>query len=665
MPSTKQLLLVILVLWLLAYLVWTASNSAYVPTAVAGLVCLALFRRIRIPFSKQGWKLTLIGMGLLLALIRFCWPYTVDKSDGVLPIFITLLLADYLLLLQALMVFRQCTNGFLSSYLPSLGLLTLLCAFNRRIIQSEQPLYLALAITAVIACVALSGAVKPQRPRHSWSRRGLIVLMLFFSIICAWGFSSSLSATVARVQGLLPFWMARLERNTAAHRSYVRSGALTSIITEKQTDPTGVALRVYADRTPGYLRGLVYDSYGYAQWHIAGSREKWSVLRPLAQRPADLPKSDEQQSLFAIEPTARAPFVKMEIHNDPTRGKMYFSPLGASFLQGAGTFAILDDHQIVYGGLKTREPYTAYVGTSAEPRGFSDQLRSRLLTVPDRIEEQIGELAAEICRGAQTPQRKIKSVTTFFHENFEYAVEVSDLPPDVEPISHFLLNRLPAHCEFFASGAVMLLRSQQVPCRYVTGYVAAELESEYGDYWLARNQNAHAWAEAYDEVGRRWVVVEATPGMDVPTDLEISTGQRSSSAGESDRNEDRSAGGVRQSWLANSWRWLNTGLTYLVLVSGIVLSVAAYRTYRRRHGPKGADQRLVQMQRTLSRLEQRLRRRNLVRRPHETLHNFARRLRHAEIEDARLRGCADWYHQYARIRYAGEEVGDPLPNPPL
>jgi hypothetical protein len=64
-----------------------------------------------------------------------------------------------------------------------------------------------------------------------------------------------------------------------------------------------------------------------------------------------------------------------------------------------------------------------------------------------------------------------------------------------------------AHCEYFASAAVLLLRSLGIPARYVTGFLAHEAE---GGRTTVRQRDAHAWAEAWLD-GAGWVTVEATP----------------------------------------------------------------------------------------------------------------------------------------------------------
>jgi hypothetical protein len=108
-------------------------------------------------------------------------------------------------------------------------------------------------------------------------------------------------------------------------------------------------------------------------------------------------------------------------------------------------------------------------------------------------------------------------------------------------------------------------------------------------------------------------------------------------------------------------------LKYHALAVGIVLGFVLYRFQARRRQSRGSDARIVRMRRTLMRLERKLRRRNLGRLPNETLHDFASRLRRAGSEDGQLQKCADWYLQYAMLRYAGEQgqMEDSLPALPL
>ncbi|TWU37323.1 transglutaminase-like domain-containing protein [Novipirellula artificiosorum] len=96
---------------------------------------------------------------------------------------------------------------------------------------------------------------------------------------------------------------------------------------------------------------------------------------------------------------------------------------------------------------------------------------ARLIALPHDLDPRIGELAARVIGKSVTTGDKILAVENFFLDNYEYQFGI-EVPAQRDPIAYFLLDRPPAHCEYFASGAVVLLRSVGVPCRYVTGLVA-------------------------------------------------------------------------------------------------------------------------------------------------------------------------------------------------
>jgi hypothetical protein len=72
----------------------------------------------------------------------------------------------------------------------------------------------------------------------------------------------------------------------------------------------------------------------------------------------------------------------------------------------------------------------------------------------------------------------------------------------------FLAADHKGHCEYFASGTVMLLRSLGIPARYAAGYSAQEW-STLERAFVVRNRHAHAWAQAYVDGG--WIEVDTTP----------------------------------------------------------------------------------------------------------------------------------------------------------
>jgi hypothetical protein len=84
-----------------------------------------------------------------------------------------------------------------------------------------------------------------------------------------------------------------------------------------------------------------------------------------------------------------------------------------------------------------------------------------------------------------------------------------------DPVAEFLLRKKAAYCEYFASAAVLLLRAQGIPARYVKG-VTVRAEGLVGGHFVVRESDAHAWVEAHlAETG--WVEADPTPPADYAT----------------------------------------------------------------------------------------------------------------------------------------------------
>src|SRR5205085_11921652 len=75
-------------------------------------------------------------------------------------------------------------------------------------------------------------------------------------------------------------------------------------------------------------------------------------------------------------------------------------------------------------------------------------------------------------------------------------------------LGDFLFRTRRGHCEFFATAMVVMLRSQGIPARFVTGFLGGE-PSAFEGYYIVRQSNAHAWVEAW--TGNGWQVFDPTP----------------------------------------------------------------------------------------------------------------------------------------------------------
>ena len=174
-------------------------------------------------------------------------------------------------------------------------------------------------------------------------------------------------------------------------------------------------------------------------------------------------------------------------------------------------------------GLKVSEPVTAgetYVtttygppshttaasasGTEAVPADIRAQYTQLPAETPDRLEEHTDSITSD----AETPYENAAAVQRWLKENKEYSLD-ADHDRNADVATEFVFEMEAGYCEYFATSMVAMLRTQDVPARYVTGYGPGEQVGE--DEYLVRGQHAHAWVEVYiADVG--WVTFDPTPG---------------------------------------------------------------------------------------------------------------------------------------------------------
>src|SRR5204862_458473 len=87
-------------------------------------------------------------------------------------------------------------------------------------------------------------------------------------------------------------------------------------------------------------------------------------------------------------------------------------------------------------------------------------------------------------------------------------------------LADFFLRTRAGHCEYFATGTVMLLRAAGIPARYAIGYAVHEW-SPLERRFIVRGNDAHAWTLAW--VGGAWREIDTTPGEWIPTERETAS----------------------------------------------------------------------------------------------------------------------------------------------
>jgi transglutaminase-like putative cysteine protease len=162
-------------------------------------------------------------------------------------------------------------------------------------------------------------------------------------------------------------------------------------------------------------------------------------------------------------------------------------------------------------GLPRRETVRYEVELAAEPRILAKLDRSPDSPLsaldPTGLTPRMRQLAVELM-GEGSEEERVDRLERALLTGYAYTVDFVGRDSE-NPLEDFLFVYKSGHCEYFASVMVLMLRSQGIPARFVTGLLGAEF-NPLEDYYIVRQQNAHAWVEAYTPA-RGWRLYDPTP----------------------------------------------------------------------------------------------------------------------------------------------------------
>jgi transglutaminase-like putative cysteine protease len=93
---------------------------------------------------------------------------------------------------------------------------------------------------------------------------------------------------------------------------------------------------------------------------------------------------------------------------------------------------------------------------------------------------------------------------------YDYTLAPGPVPPGVDALDDFWLDRKQGFCEHYAVALVVVLRSLGVPARIVTGYQGGHINAIDGVLEV-RQSDAHAWAEYWRD--GEWIRIDPTAAV--------------------------------------------------------------------------------------------------------------------------------------------------------
>ena len=224
----------------------------------------------------------------------------------------------------------------------------------------------------------------------------------------------------------------------------------------------------------------------------------------------------------------------------------------------------------------------------------------RYTQLPDELPERVTDLAEEITAPYETRYEKAKAIEQYFNSN-GFMYETQDVPvpeEDEDYVDQFLFESRAGYCDNFSTSMVVMLRTLDIPTRWVKGFTAGELveEEDANQTYEVTNANAHSWPEVYfPEVG--WVPFEPTQGfsnledlqMDIEPEQEEQLEDMDQPEPESEEEKETEASESPDSQKENMNGWL------IGIIAGILIALAAtgyilrFRILKKRHQHRLAE----------------------------------------------------------------------------
>ena len=560
----------------------------------------------------------------------------------------------YVLTLETGMLFVRTRDNRVPVYFPVLGTAVMAYAGMAGRHGALDPAYHAASLVFVVLMILFW---KPQKTSvretlpASVKWRGLLTQSGLLLATFAVAVPSSIFIGVYRNDIDMTFFNVLGGMTGRSALGFSTQTRLGSIGFLQEEEGEKVALRVVSQQPPGYLRGRAYDQYKRAQWHVTMEERP---LPPIAQPIAGM-STESDMSLFKVR-DGQPPYKTMKVAPAAKFEGCLFAPMDACFVGLLGAAPTGDaDGNLKVTATSGGSDYDVVTAPSMQ-EGLSDEIGQTATALPADLDPTVRNLAARLFKDCPSARDKIAATVAYFKDNYRYNLGI-DIPAGEDPLTYFLVEQPPAHCEYFATGAAILLRLGGVPCRYVTGFVAVE-RNAIGKYWLARNKDAHAWVEAWDSDRQAWIVVEATVAEGVPgADQNRLPGlfaQLKDYAGYLRRQ-------IIASLTAGSWRGklhkIKQGLWVCApVILAVLVVIARYAAGKRATHPRLRRSSLSLESKALLRLrkkaDSRVRRHGFVRGPEETVNAFANRIAAAEHpESPALRRAAQWYRRYNEVRF--------------
>ncbi|HEY5199674.1 MAG TPA: DUF3488 and transglutaminase-like domain-containing protein [Acidothermaceae bacterium] len=264
--------------------------------------------------------------------------------------------------------------------------------------------------------------------------------------------------------------------------------------------------------SPAYWQGAIFSRFDGRSWIAHGPFTEWTSGPGATQlAPADpTSRADDVVRTYTVKALTTTPLDVVLAPGHPTS---YVGP-GHVIDDTDGT-----PHIVHAAPTGTGATYTVSSTSPKDPAVVgsegADLTDPQWLALPSDLPPRVSALAASLVAGSTTRLNAVNAVEDYLRSNEKYNLNSSVPAAGEDAVDDFLFVSHEGFCEQFATAAVIMLRSQGIPARFVTGYVDGDTNI-YPGLRVFLGSDAHAWVQVfYPGVG--WVNSDPTAGAVLQT----------------------------------------------------------------------------------------------------------------------------------------------------
>jgi transglutaminase-like putative cysteine protease len=414
------------------------------------------------------------------------------------------------------------------------GALVLLSVIYYYYGPKQLALFLALYALIALLYIARSHLVNQERIwrsaavrfeseiRFSFLQASLVAGLLALAL--AWSLPTAQASTAVNnalgSAGVKDFWRGFQDDWTRVFSSLRSYGGVTN-------DPFGSTLTLGGPRTAGnslimdiyvterlpyvYWQAVTYDQYSGGGWAVTDSNQ---VLHLPDEGQIAVPYSAARKDIFQTVvnyiPNSSTIHGAPEIVNSDRQ--IYVTQSAAA---GGVMVRTVQSRFVMRQGERYQVHSSISLANATSLRqasqNYPDWITGKYLQLPDDITPETLALAEQLTAGLTNPFDKAIAIRDYLRANVAYNDQIEAPPDGVEPVHYILFERQEAYCNYYASALAVMLRSQGIPARFVSGYTQGEWLQDASVYRV-RSNNAHAWTEVFFP-GYGWIQFEPTASL--------------------------------------------------------------------------------------------------------------------------------------------------------